>query len=64
MNTISSKLTALAAALVMNGLILGAVGYLFEIQAHPQMSVVSIAPQVGTHQWSQRWQFGDLTTRG
>jgi hypothetical protein len=35
MNTLSSKLTALAAALLMNGLIMGAVGYLFEIQSHP-----------------------------
>ena len=51
MNTISSKLTALAAALVMNGLIMGAVGYLFEIQSHPHMSVISFARQVATHQW-------------
>jgi hypothetical protein len=51
MNTISSKLTALAAALVMNGLIMGAVGYLFEIQSHPHMSVFSFARQVATHQW-------------
>jgi hypothetical protein len=35
MNTISSKLTAFAAALVMNSLIMGALGYLFEIQSHP-----------------------------
>jgi hypothetical protein len=51
MNTISSKLTALAAALVMNGLIMGAVGYLFEIQSHPHMSVLSFARAVATHQW-------------
>jgi hypothetical protein len=51
MNTITSKLTTLAAALVMNGLIMGAVGYLFEIQSHPQMSVISFARQVVTHQW-------------
>jgi hypothetical protein len=51
MNTLSSKLTALAAALVMNGLIMGAVGYLFEIQSHPHMSVVSFARQVVAHQW-------------
>ena len=51
MNAISSKLTALAAALVMNGLIMGAVGYLFEIQSHPHMSVISFARQVVTHQW-------------
>jgi hypothetical protein len=51
MNTLSSKLTALAAALVMKGLIMGAVGYLFEIQSHPHMSVVSFARQVVAHQW-------------
>jgi hypothetical protein len=51
MNTISSKLTALAAALVMNSLIMGAVGYLFEIQSHPHMSVISFATAVATRQW-------------
>jgi hypothetical protein len=48
MNTLSSKLTAFAAALVMNGLIIGAVGYLFEIQSRPHMS---FARQIATHQW-------------
>jgi hypothetical protein len=51
MNTISSKLTAFAAALAMNGLIMGAVGYLFEIQSHPHMSVISFARQIVAHQW-------------
>jgi hypothetical protein len=51
MNTLSSKLTALAAALLMNSLILGAVGYLFEIQSHPHMSVISFARQIVAHQW-------------
>lgn len=51
MNTLSSKFTAVAAALVMNSLIMGAVGYLFEIQSHPGMSVVSFARAVATHQW-------------
>jgi hypothetical protein len=51
MNNLSSKLTALAAALVMNSLIMGAVGYLFEIQSHPHMSVISFAKAVPTHQW-------------
>jgi hypothetical protein len=32
--TISSKLAALAAALLINGFIMGAVGYMFEIQIH------------------------------
>jgi len=51
MNTLSSKLTAFAAALVMNSLIMGAVGYLFKIQSHPQMSVISFARELVTHQW-------------
>jgi hypothetical protein len=51
MNTLSSKFTALAAALVMNSLIMGAVGYLFEIQSHPHTSVLSFARQVAAHQW-------------
>jgi hypothetical protein len=50
-NTLSTKLTALAAALLMNGFVMGAVGYLFEIQSHPHMSVISFARRVVTHQW-------------
>jgi hypothetical protein len=48
MNTLSSKLTAFAAALVMNSLIMGAVGFLFEIQSHPQL--VAIVRLAATHQ--------------
>jgi hypothetical protein len=51
MNTISSKLTALAATLLMNGLIMGAVGFLFELQSHPDLTVVSFARAVATHHW-------------
>jgi hypothetical protein len=51
MHALSSNLTALAAALLMNGLVMGAVGYLFELQSHPHMSVISFARQVITHQW-------------
>lgn len=51
MTSLSSKLTALVAALVTNCLIMGAVGYLFEIQSHPQMSVLSFARAVVAHQW-------------
>jgi hypothetical protein len=51
MNTLTSKLTAVAAALAMNSLIMGAVGYLFEIQSHPHMSVISFARQIAVHQW-------------
>jgi hypothetical protein len=51
MNTLSSKFTAFAAALAMNSLIMGALGYLFEIQSHPHLSVTSLAQQVVTHHW-------------
>jgi hypothetical protein len=51
MNTLSTKLTAFTAALVMNSLIMGAVGFLFEIQSHPHMSVMSFAKAVVAHQW-------------
>jgi hypothetical protein len=50
-NTPSSKFTALAATLLINGLVMGAVGYLFELQSHPHMSVISFARQIVTHQW-------------
>ena len=49
MNTLSTKLTAFAAALVMNSLIMGAVGFLFEIQSHPHL--VSVAKAVVAHHW-------------
>lgn len=51
MTNFSSKLFALTASLMMNGLVMGAVGYLFEIQSHPHMSVVAFAKAVATHQW-------------
>ena len=40
MNSLSSKLTAFAAAFLMNGLVMGALGFLFEIQSHAHLSVV------------------------
>lgn len=51
MNSLSSKLSAFAAALVMNSLIMGAVGFLFEIQSHPQLSVAAFARHLVAHQW-------------
>ena len=51
MNTIATKLTSFAAALVVNSLIMGAVGFLFELQSHPQMTVVAFARAVAAHQW-------------
>jgi hypothetical protein len=50
MNAITSKLSAVAAALAINGLVLGALGYLFELQSHPHLSVVSSALRLA-HQW-------------
>jgi hypothetical protein len=44
MNTqISSKLTALAVALMMNSLLIGGVAYLFNAQLHPHTAVISLA---------------------
>lgn len=51
MNTIFTKLTAFAAALVTNGLIMGAVGYLFALQAQPHLSAIAFAHKVIAHQW-------------
>jgi hypothetical protein len=49
--TISSKFAALAMALAMNSLIMGALGYLFEVQSHPHLSMISFARQLAAHQW-------------
>ncbi len=38
MNALTSKLSALAASLIMNSLIMGAVGFLFAIQTHAHLS--------------------------
>jgi hypothetical protein len=51
MSTLTSKLTAFTAALLMNGLVMGALGFLFEIQSHPHLSVISFAKAVAAHQW-------------
>ena len=51
MTSFSSKLTAFTAALLINGLVIGAVGYLFEIQSHPHLSVVAFAKAVAAHPW-------------
>jgi hypothetical protein len=49
-NTLSSKLTAFAAALAMNGLVLAGLGYLFALQSHPNMSAIAFARAVVAHQ--------------
>jgi hypothetical protein len=51
MHTLSTKLTAFAAALAMNGSILGGLGYLFALQSHPNMSAIAFAKAVVAHQW-------------
>ena len=51
MNTLSSKLTAFAAALMVNGLVMGAVGYLFALQSHPNLSAIAFAREVVARQW-------------
>jgi hypothetical protein len=50
LNTVSSKLTAFAAALAMNGLVLGALGYLFALQSHPNISAISFVKAIVVHQ--------------
>jgi hypothetical protein len=51
MNTLYTKLSAFAAALAMNGLVFGALGYLFVLQLHPNMSAIAFAKAVVAHQW-------------
>jgi hypothetical protein len=46
MNTLSTKLTAFAAALAMNGLVFGALGYLFALQSPPNTSAITFAKVV------------------
>jgi hypothetical protein len=46
LNTLSSKLAAFAAALLMNGLIMGALGYLFVLQSAPNISAIAFAKAV------------------
>ena len=50
MNTLSTKLTAFAAALLMNGLVMGALGYLFVLQSDPNISAIAFAKAVVAHQ--------------
>jgi hypothetical protein len=50
LNTLSTKLTAFAAALLMNGFVMGALGYLFVLQSDPHMSAISFAKAVVAHQ--------------
>ena len=42
MNTLSSKLSAFAAAIAMNGIIMSGLVYLFALQA-PKLSMISFA---------------------
>jgi hypothetical protein len=51
MNTLTSKLTAFGAALVMNGIVMSALGYCFALQSSTHLSVVAFAKAVITHQW-------------
>ena len=51
MNAISSKLTSLAAALLVNGFVMAGIVYLFALQAHPHLSAISFAREIVAHQW-------------
>jgi hypothetical protein len=50
LNTLSSKLTAFAAALLMNGLVMGALGYLFVLQSGQNTPAIAFAKAVVAHQ--------------
>jgi hypothetical protein len=43
MNTLSTKLAAFAAAILMNGFVMGALGYLFVLQSAPNTSAIALA---------------------
>jgi len=43
---ISTKLTALAIALMMNGFIMGGVAYLFDVQTQQHLPLISFAKQL------------------
>jgi hypothetical protein len=51
MNTIPSKLSAFAAALAMNALIMAGVVSLFALQAPPHLFATSLAWQAAAQQW-------------
>jgi hypothetical protein len=51
MNTLSSKLSAFAASLAMNGLLMSSVLYLFALQEHPHWSAISFARAMVAHPW-------------
>ena len=50
LNTLSSKLTAFAAALVMNGILMGALGYLFVLQSARNTPAIALAKAVVAQQ--------------
>jgi hypothetical protein len=64
MNTLTSKLTAFAAALLMNGFVMGALGYLFVLQSHPNMSAIAFAKAVVAAPSSSAGPFGLLPSPG
>jgi hypothetical protein len=51
MNSLTTKFTAFAGALVANALVMSAVGYCFALQTNTHMSVVAFAKAIVTHQW-------------
>jgi hypothetical protein len=51
MSTISSRLTTLAAAVLVNGMIMAAVGYFFALQSHPHLSAIAFTREVIAHRW-------------
>jgi hypothetical protein len=50
MNTLTTKLAALAGALLMNTLVMGAVGYCFALQPNTYITAVALAEAAATRQ--------------
>ena len=50
MNTLATKLAALAGTLFMNTLVMGAVGYCFALQPNTYVTAVALAKAVVTQQ--------------
>jgi hypothetical protein len=50
MDTLTTKLAALAGAIFMNALVMGAVAYCFALQPNTYMTAVALAKAVATQQ--------------
>jgi hypothetical protein len=51
MNTLSTKITAFAGALLANAIVMSAVGYCFTLQSNAHVTALAFAKAVVTHPW-------------